>query len=258
MNEPSMTEQTTLEQRIRTALTEDDSNSSVIAALIAETETAIVAADEDAKLEEKRVFDPLASPDPKAAREAMQAAEFMQTWLRTALLRLQRRLRETRERERRAKWYADYEALKSRRDALAVEFCEVYTEFEAKVVDLLTRMAANDAEISNLHIARSSGVKLHLLQAELVARGLECFSRDVPSIAKELKLPAFEPGQPLAWPSRPQFRRAPAAPMPYDPRFSNRWWEAGEARRRHEEERQAQEAKAADAARKAFYGQPAS
>jgi len=46
--------------------------------------------------------------------------------------------------------------------------------------------------------------------------------------------------------------------MPYDPRFSNRWWEAGEARRRHEEERQAQEAKAAQAARKAFYGQPSS
>jgi hypothetical protein len=258
MNEPSMTEQATLERQISTVLTEDSSNSSVIATLIAETETAIVTADQDAKLEQERVFDPLAAPDPKAVREAMQAAEFVQTWLRSALLRRQQRLRETQERERRAKWYADYEALKSRRDALAAEFREVYTEFEARVVDLLTRTAANDAEISNLHSARSSGVKLHLLEAELVARGLERFTRDVPSIAKELKLPAFEPGQPPAWPPRPQFHRPLAAPMPYDPRFSNRWWEAGEARRRHEEERQAQEAKAAEAARKAFYGQPAS
>jgi hypothetical protein len=233
MNEPSMTEQATLERQISTVLTEDNSNSSVIATLIAETETAIVTADQDAKLEQERVFDPLAAPDPKAVREAMQAAEFVQTWLRSALLRLQQRLRETQERE-------------------------VYTEFEARVVDLLTRTAANDAEISNLHSARSSGVKLHLLEAELVARGLERFTRDVPSIAKELKLPAFEPGQPPAWPPRPQFHRPLAAPMPYDPRFSNRWWEAGEARRRHEEERQAQEAKAAEAARKAFYGQPAS
>ena len=110
----------------------------------------------------------------------------------------------------------------------------------------------------NLHSARSSGVKLHLLEAELVARGLESFTRDVPSIAKELKLPAFEPGQPLAWPPRPQLHRPLAAPMPYDPRFSNRWWEAGAGQRRREEERQVQEGKAAEAARKAFYGQPAS
>ena len=68
-------------------LTEDNSNPLAIAALISETETAIVAADQDAKLEQERVLDPLASPDPKAAREAMQAAEFVQTWLRTALLR---------------------------------------------------------------------------------------------------------------------------------------------------------------------------
>jgi hypothetical protein len=158
------------------------------AALVAETETAIVAADENAKLEQERVFDPLASPDPKAAREAMQAAEFMQTWLRSALLRLQRRLRETQERERRAKWYAEYEALKSKRDALAAEFREVYTEFEARVVDLVIRMTANNAEISNLHLARSSGVKLHLLEAELVARSLESFTREASGIGAKASM----------------------------------------------------------------------
>ena len=234
-----MTKQTTLEQRISTVLTDDNSESSVIASLIEETETAIVAADEHAKVEQERVFDPLASPDPKAAHEAMQAAEFVQTWLRTALLRLQRRLREMQEREGRAKWYAEYETLKSKRDALAAEFREVYPEFEAKVVDLLIRMAANDAEISNLHSARSSGVKLHLLEAELVARGLETFTRDVPSITKELKLPAFEPGRPPAWPRRPQLHSTSFAPMPHDPRFSARWWEAGERQRREQERRPA-------------------
>jgi hypothetical protein len=232
-----MIKQTTLERRIGAVLTDDYTKSSVIAALIAETETAIVAADEDAKLEQERVFDPLASPDPKAAREAMQAAEFMQTWLRSALLRLQRRLRETQERERRAKWYAEYEALKSKRDALAVEFREVYTEFEAKIVDLLTRMGANDAGISNLHIVRSAGVQLHLLEAELVARGLEQFTRDMPSITKELQLPAFEPGRPLAWPRRLQSHSTWFAPMPHDPRFTARWGEVGE-RQRREQERQ--------------------
>ena len=79
--------------------------------------------------------------------------------------------------------------------------------------------------------------ELHLLEAELVARGLESFARDVPSITKELKLPAFEPGQPLAWPPRPRLHQTRFAPTPYDPRFSARWWEAGE-RQRREQERQ--------------------
>jgi hypothetical protein len=54
---------------------------------------------------------------------------------------------------------------------LAAEFSEVYRQFEAKIVDLLTRMAANDVKILNLYSARSAGAKLHLLEAELVARG---------------------------------------------------------------------------------------
>ena len=131
----------------------------------------------------------------------------MQTWLRTALLRLQQRLRETQEREHRAKWYADYEAIKSGATRWRRSFVKSIPSLKRGSSNLLTRMAANDAEISNLHSARSSGVKLHLLAAELVARGLESFTRDVPSIAKELKLPAFEPGQPPAWPPRPQLHR---------------------------------------------------
>jgi hypothetical protein len=230
-----MTKQTTLERRIGTVLADDNNKSSVIAALIDETVAAIVDADEDIKLEQEKAFESLALPDSKAAREAMQAAEFVQTWLRTALLRLQRRLRETQERESRAQWYAEYEAVKSKRDALATEFREVYPEFEGKVVSLLSRMAANDAEISRLHFRRQPGVKLHLLETELAARGLERFTRDVPSIAKELKLPAFHPGEPPAWPRRVQPHPALFAPTPYDPRFSDRWWEAREQQRRAQE-----------------------
>jgi hypothetical protein len=93
---------------------------------------------------------------------------------------------------------------------LAAEFREVYPEFEAKVVGLLNRMAANDAEISNLHIARSAGVKLHLLEAELVARGLEQFTRDMPSITKELTSQASPwPGRVDCNRTRPGSRRCP-------------------------------------------------
>jgi hypothetical protein len=58
----------------------------------------------------------------------------------------------------------------------------------------------------------------------------------MPSITKELKLDAFEPGQPLAWPRRPQSHPTWFAPKPHDPRFTARWGEVGEQRR--EQERQ--------------------
>jgi hypothetical protein len=63
-------------------------------------------------------------------------------------------------------------------------------------------MAANDAEISRLHDASPPNTReLRLLQAELVARGLSAFGRDMPSIAKALCLPRFAGHlEHLAWP----------------------------------------------------------
>ena len=55
--------------------------------LIAETETAIAAADEVAEAEREKALDPALSPDPKAAREAIQAAELARDRLRTLLSR---------------------------------------------------------------------------------------------------------------------------------------------------------------------------
>jgi hypothetical protein len=98
--------------------------------------------------------------------------------------------------------HAHYEALKAERDALASEFAEIYPAFEARITDLLPRIAANDAALSRLHQARPAGVAGHLLGAELVARSLDNFSRETPSIVRDLQLPSFAPGKPLAWPPR--------------------------------------------------------
>jgi hypothetical protein len=100
------------------------------------------------------------------------------------------------------RWRADYEALKVERDALASELAEIYPAFEAKVTDLFARMAGNDAALSRLHQARPAGVPGYLLGAELVARNLDNFSRETPSIVRDLQLPSFAPGQPLSWPPR--------------------------------------------------------
>jgi hypothetical protein len=215
-----------LEHRIADALKADDIKSSDLAALIVETEIAAAAADKTAEEEREKALDPLASPDAAKAREAMQMAEFSRDRLRTALPRLQERLEQLQAEEYLARWRDEYEALKVKRDELAEELRTIYPEFETKIADLFTRIAANDAELSGLHQARPGGVALHLLGAELVARDLERFKATEPSIAQELKLPTFAPGQRLAWPPpQPPIAALYAMSMvpTHDPRYTADW-----------------------------------
>jgi hypothetical protein len=216
----------TLEQEIVAELADADINSSDLSALIERTEAAIPEADQAAETARSMALDPVLSPDAKAAREAMAAAGFARERLHTLLPRLRQRLQEVQAQEYLAQWRADYEALKIKRDALAAELREVYPEFEAKISDMFVRIAANDAELSGLHQARPAGVALHLLGAELMARDLERFTIREPSIAQELKLPTFAPGQRLAWPPpQPSIAALYAMSMvpQRDPRFSADW-----------------------------------
>jgi hypothetical protein len=65
-----------LEKRIAAALGGDDATSADLATLFAETEAAVNQADATAETERAKALDPALSPDAKAAREAMQSAEF--------------------------------------------------------------------------------------------------------------------------------------------------------------------------------------
>jgi hypothetical protein len=185
-----------LEKKIATALANKDIGSSNLAALIAETETAIAAADQAAEAEREKALDPALSPDPKAAREAIEAAEFARDRLRTLLPWLQ----ELQAQEFLAQWHADYEGLKVVRDTLAAELREVYPPYAKKIADFLDRIAVNDAALSRLHQARPAGVALHLLGAELAARGLDGFTRFEPSIAADFKLPDWGEPTKFVWP----------------------------------------------------------
>lgn len=221
-----------LEQEIVAALSDADVKSSELSALVERTEAAIPEADQAVKTARSKALDPVLSPDAKAAREAMSAAEFARERLHTMLPRMRQRLQEVQDQEYLAQWRADYEALKIERDALAAEFREVYPEFEAKISDVFVRIVANDAELSRLHQARPGGVALHLLGAELVARDFERFTIREPSIAQELKLPTFAPGQRLAWPP-PQSSLAVMVAMSmvpsHDPRYTADWAAAQKA-----------------------------
>ena len=74
---------------------------------------------------------------------------------------------------------------------------------QSKLVDLLSRMKACDAEVGRINGSAPDGVRLRLHEVELVARNLEGFTRDEPSITNELRLPDWDQPTKLAWP-RPQ------------------------------------------------------
>ena len=232
-----------LEQRIIAAL-DAEIGSNDLAALIEETEAAIIAADETAAVERERALDPALSTDPAEARAAMEDATFTANRLRTLLPRLQRRHQEVVTAERLQQWRADYEIHKVKRDTLAEEFREAYPRAVSQLVDLLARMAANDAELSQLHLRRAAGVSLHLRSAELEARNLESFSRDAPSITTELRLPDWDHPPKMAWPP-PQTSLAVLAAQGIAalPHPGAHWWEGREQRaaaQRAEQERVAQ------------------
>jgi hypothetical protein len=171
-----------------------------LAALAEETEAAIGQAEASAQAERQRALDPVSSPDPRQARAAMEDAAFRSERLRSLLPRLQARYEQVAAAEEREQWKRRYETLKVRRDALSAELVRVYPELADRLADLFGRVAAMDVEISNLHQSRPAGVPLHLANVELEARGLTSFTTANPSIARDLRLPAWENGAVALWP----------------------------------------------------------
>jgi len=171
-----------------------------LAALTDETEVAIRQAEANAEAQRQRSLDPLSSPDPRQARAAMEDAAFRSERLRSLLPRLQARYEQAAAAEEREQWKRRYETLKIRRDALSAELVRVYPEVADRLADLFGRLAAMDVEISNLHHSRPAGVPLHLANVELEARGLTSFTTANPSIARDLRLPAWENGAVAPWP----------------------------------------------------------
>ncbi len=217
---------TTLEQRIAAALEPDDAITSAdITALIEQGEAAI------AKTEKERDVEQTLALDPTAARQAIEDATFAANRLRTLLSKLQERQEEVVYQEEVTAWLAEYDVRKRERDALAEELRAVYPDVVTRIMDVFDRMIANDHALSALHQARPGGVKQHLLSAELHARGLDHFTRDVPSLLTSVHLIDWDSGR-QAWPPpRPSIAAAVAATVPaFDRRFSADWAKDNERR----------------------------
>ena len=236
----------TLEQRIATALSSETA-SDVVAIHIAEVETAIVAADKAAEMERERAFDPLVSPDAAKARATMEDAAFMSDRLRNVLPRLQARLTELHAAEYAARWEPDFEQVQAQRDELAQQYAGLYPKLAGQLVDLFERIEAVDKEVSRVNGSAPEGEHRRLRQTELVARGLDNFSRADPPITKAVQLPDWTNSEKMVWPPpQPSLAAVFAMSMvpSHDPRYTADWAAALEkdnARRAATEARWAEE-----------------
>jgi hypothetical protein len=188
-----------IERRIAKALANNAIASADLTALIRETELAIAAADTSAEEERTKALDPVLSPDPKAARAAMEHAAFTRDRLRTVLPRLREHYSRREAQEEREQWRAKAAAMAAERDALATEFAEVYPRAVAELVDLMKRTDALEKQIKRLNNAAPSG-EGHLLSVELTARGLP---QPNVWVCDTIRLPHFRPQDrepAIAWP----------------------------------------------------------
>ena len=98
--------------------------------------------------------------------------------------------------ERNAIWEADYGRVKDERDRLAVELAATYPQTVATLLDLLARVADCERECSRIASMAPAGERRRLLGPELHAKGiLTGFTRDTPSITRDLRLAGLEAAQ---------------------------------------------------------------
>jgi hypothetical protein len=171
-----------LEQRIVDALQPDAAVTSAdVAALIDEAEAGIV------KAEKEATVDRTLSLDPKAARQAIADAAFGADRLRTLLSKLQARYQQACEEERVEEYEAEAQVLDEESIQLAQELHGTYPPAENKLSNLFTRIAAHRQRISALHQRRPAGVE-SVRDPELIARNLDRFDRERPSLLAEVHL----------------------------------------------------------------------
>ena len=193
-----------LDDRIAAAFA-DGAKSDDVASLIREAEAAAIAAGDVAAQARLRAHDPaLSAPNVATARREMDDLAFRRERRQAAISRLQKRLYEVRAHEENDRRAATYAKVKAERDRLAAELADAYPAIERQLVDLFTRLDANNIEVKNLNARPPPGAE-RLIVAELVARGLTSFLKDATQIERmtdQLRLPAFERPvhRPLAWP----------------------------------------------------------
>jgi hypothetical protein len=228
-----------IEQQISSALSSNNNSAQVLAELLAATTNAITQADQVAATERSKALDPARSPNPQAARQAMEDASFVAERLQTLLPRLQQRYDQVAQAEQYAAWAASFDAIKPKHVAAAEKFKQVFVAFQDKLVDALTEAKAIDQEVKRIahakphHLPQANNDGRSLPTVEAAARGLPSVNPDFSFM--QMKLPAFDKPNQFAWPPYeiPFAVRYATSMIPAagDPRqFTGEWWKVQQER----------------------------
>lgn len=154
-----------LQSRIVKVLDNPNAGAGELSELIAETELAIIAANETVSSERAQAADLISTPSPEAAQQAIsraEAAKINHDRLSGVLPRLRDRYTEALAIERRDRWLSDYKKVEAASDKLREEYNAIhqaYLSAKAKRDDLIRRMAACDLDVKRVNtIAGDLGI----------------------------------------------------------------------------------------------------
>jgi hypothetical protein len=213
----------TFEEILVTALTNNLDSYSLFD-LVEQTQTAIITAENDAKVAEAMALDPLQSPDPVKARAVMEDAKFRAARLQTLLPKLQTRANNVALREQYHQWCEErFDPLKPKVNEAAAKLAALYQNFVAEAVPLFAEIERLDAEIVSVSSARPYHANdgRSLRSVELTARGLTDFRIGSHKIM-DIELPDWWHPTELLWPPNRQFDWSSMTPVRKHP--GNEWW----------------------------------
>jgi hypothetical protein len=192
-----------LDSRIAATLASAEVNKDELTALLKEADAALVEAQRTIEAETANALD-IANPDPDAADELVRKAERTSARLTKAIPLLRNRLKAIELYEYRQALNEHFDYHEKERDSLAPELADLYLGFLEQITDWYRRYDANTAAISDLHArAAAIGENRRLLDAELVARGIDRYDAAHPRLRDNLKLPDFIRASVIAYPPDP-------------------------------------------------------
>ena len=163
------------------------------------------------KVELERALD--INTDVATVHRPLTGNELVRSRLRSVLPQLQQKYAVARERESVAQWQIEYNHVEALRDKMAEKWARVPKLID-ELIEIFRENEALNKQMSNVNGAAPPG-KRRLLDAELLWRGLDAFSRSQPPISKGTTLPICEQSELSAWPPKPTFSPA-FMPAPQD------------------------------------------
>lgn len=189
----------TLDTRIADALNGDATSLAELRTLLKEAKETFAAAKLSAAAETKNTNDPR-NPHPARSERALQRAQRTVTRLSLAIPPLEAKVKQIEYAEFRVARHEKANDLEKKRNSLAAELAGIYPNFLATITELYADIDCLAEQISQLHACAPIGEHRRLIDAELKARGLQCYTAAQPRLRDNLRLPNWDVSRTIAFP----------------------------------------------------------